>query len=435
MTAIAFVAAVTIVLSACDWATFRHDPAHTGYNASETAVGVANVSTLTQTWRATTGGSIVSSPAVVNGVVYVGSADGDLHAYSADGSANCAGSPKTCTELWTADTGDLDSSPAVANGIVYVNSESRKLMAFDAAGSANCSGSPKTCLPLWTAYLAMSSEGGSLSSPVVAGGMVYVGDEDNNLNAYDAAGIADCSGDPTVCQPLWRANFGGVVESSPAVANGVVYVTSEDGNLYALAAEGNTNCVNGTACPLWSASAPGGISSPAVSGGVVYIGTGNHKLVAFDAAGSTNCSGAPKKCTPLWSAVTGKSIYSSPAIANGTVYVGSFDRKLYAFDAAGSTNCSGSPGSAKSCTPLWTATTGGEIESSPAVANGVVYVGSDDGSVYAYDAAGATNCTAGDCSPLWSVSTTGPIASSPAVANGRVYFGSGNTNIYAYALP
>ena len=35
---------------------------------------------------------------------------------------------------------------------------------------------------------------------------------------------------------------------------------------------------------------------------------------------------------------------------------------------------------------LWTATTGGAVDSSPAVANGVVYVGSDDDKVYALNA-------------------------------------------------
>ena len=55
--------------------------------------------------------------------------------------------------------------------------------------------------------------------------------------------------------------------------------------------------------------------------------------------------------------------------------VGSGDDKLYAFDAAGGMNCSGTP---TTRTPLWTGATGGPISSSPAVANGVVYVGSED---------------------------------------------------------
>jgi outer membrane protein assembly factor BamB len=68
-------------------------------------------------------------------------------------------------------------------------------------------------------------------------------------------------------------------------------------------------------------------------------------------------------------------------VANGVVYVGSTDAKLYAFSAAGTTNCSGVP---RSCQPLWTATTASYVISSPAVANGVVHVGSNDGNLYAF---------------------------------------------------
>ena len=80
-------------------------------------------------------------------------------------------------------------------------------------------------------------------------------------------------------------------------------------------------------------------SSPAVAGGVVYVGTESvgedHNLYAFDAAGSTNCAGTPKTCTPLWVATMGSVVYSSPAVAGGVVYVGSENGLLYAFDAAG----------------------------------------------------------------------------------------------------
>src|SRR5205807_4585203 len=118
---------------------------------------------------------------------------------------------------------------------------------------------------------------------------------------------------------------------------------------------------------------------PAVANGVVYVGSEAHKLYAFSAAGTTNCSGTPKTCTPLWTAATGNAIYSAPAVAGGVVYVGSLDNKLYAFSAAGTTNCSGSP---KTCTPLWTAAAAGG-QSSPAVANGVVYNG-NGGQMYAF---------------------------------------------------
>jgi outer membrane protein assembly factor BamB len=82
-----------------------------------------------------------------------------------------------------------------------------------------------------------------------------------------------------------------------------------------------------------------------------------HALYALDA----------RTGTKLWSFATGNSmIESSPAVANGVVYVGSVDHSLYALDA-------------RTGTKLWSFATGYYIESSPAVANGVVYVGSEDG--------------------------------------------------------
>ena len=56
------------------------------------------------------------------------------------------------------------------------------------------------------------------------------------------------------------------------------------------------------------------------------------------------------------------------------VYVGSNANKLYAFDATFRTNCQ----------PLWSFATKGQIDSSPAVADGLVYIGSEDGRFYAF---------------------------------------------------
>ena len=83
------------------------------------------------------------------------------------------------------------------------------------------------------------------------------------------------------------------------------------------------------------------------------------------------------------------------------VYVGSTDGKVYALKAS-------------TGVLLWSYTTGGEVDSSPAVANGVVYFGSWDYNVYALNAStGAL---------LWSYATGYQVVpSSPAVANGVVY--------------
>ena len=199
---------------------------------------------------------------------------------------------------------------------------------------------------------------------------------------------------------VFSARAGSNADSSPAIANGLVYEGADDGMLYAFDATGKTNCLGSpkTCAPLWYAPSGGfRYSSAAVSSnGIVYEGSVDGTLYAYDAAGNTNCSGTPKLCNPLWTASTGGGIESSPTVNNGIVYVGSGDGNLYAFDAAGITNCSGTP---KTCAPLWVAHTPSIVVSSPAVVNGVVYVGSLDHNLYAFDAAGVTNCSGGGSWP------------------------------------
>jgi hypothetical protein len=102
-----------------DWPQFRNVPTHSGYNATETTLSPSNVDALGVAWTATTGAAIWSSPAVANGVVYVGSSDGKLYAYA----VGCNSGGGTCSPLWTATTGSgVESSPAIANGVVYVGS-------------------------------------------------------------------------------------------------------------------------------------------------------------------------------------------------------------------------------------------------------------------------------------------------------------------------
>jgi outer membrane protein assembly factor BamB len=163
-------------------------------------------------------------------------------------------------------------------------------------------------------------------------------------------------------------------------------------------------------------------SSPAVAGGTVYVGSDDGKLYAVDAAGVANCSaGPPRTCSPLWTAATGGAVRSSPAVAGGTVYVGSDDGKLYAFDAAGVFNCSAGP--PRTCLARWVTTTAASVRSSPVVSNGVVYVGSDDAGLY------ALNATTGVV--IWKTITGAAVRSSPAVASGVVYVGSDDKAVYA----
>jgi len=63
---------------AADAPMFRGDPAHSGVYSSPTAPTLATVK-----WKFKTNSKIVSSPAVVEGTVYVGSADRSLYAVNA----------------------------------------------------------------------------------------------------------------------------------------------------------------------------------------------------------------------------------------------------------------------------------------------------------------------------------------------------------------
>ena len=101
---------------------------------------------------------------------------------------------------------------------------------------------------------------------------------------------------------------------------------------------------------------------------------------------------------------------SSLAIADGVVYVGSKDGRLYALDAE--------TGQEK-----WRFKTDGQVYSSPAVAGGMVYIGSLDGRLYALDAETGQE--------KWSFKTGSPVPSSPAVAGGVVYFVDKEGYIYA----
>lgn len=72
----------------------------------------------------------------------------------------------------------------------------------------------------------------------------------------------------------------------------------------------------------------------------------------------------------------------------------------------------------------WSTYTNGEVTSSPAVVDGVVYVGSSDNQVYAFNTADGTK--------IWSTYTNGAVTSSPAAVGGVVYVGSSDHQVYAF---
>ena len=187
----------------------------------------------------------------------------------------------------------------------------------------------------------------------------------------------------------------------------------------------------GTLKPSWSTDPANPIdyNGSVTANGLTYVGSHFHSaLYAFSANGSKNCSGTPNVCKPLWtSTLSGDYATSTPAVANGVVYVTSF-WTLYAFSANGTTGCSGTP---KVCSPLWTGSLATSNSSAPVVANGTVYVTSG-AQVYAFSTSGTSSCpgTVKVCSPQWTGQLGSGYSSAPAVANGILYVGAD----YLYAF-
>ncbi len=409
-----------------DWPQYHKDASHAGDNAHETTLSASSVVNLGVSWTADTGVTMFSSPTVADGVVYVVTGDGYLEAYA----VGCASGGETCTPLWIGSSGDhvygLNGSAVVADGEVFVGGEAG-MYAFP----VDCRSDGGTCAPLWRgpAYV------GSGYAPAVADGVVYFAGSDDKLYAY-----ADrCRSDGGTCSPLWTATstLGGAISAAPTVADGRVFVAFEVGGwwysstLYAFDAAGTTGCggIPKTCSPLWTATPDGdGIfGTPTVADGAVYV-TGSYGYVY---AYAVDCASGGDACQPLWEGGSGGT--ASPAVANGVVYVGA-PGSLYAFPAA----CRSDGGI---CAPLWAGNTGGVYGNSPAVANGVVYVASSDGNLYAFDANGVIDCSGPTgyvaCLPLWTAATKGTqIAGSvsPAVANGVVYVGDVSGYLYAFGL-
>jgi len=251
------------------------------------------------------------------------------------------------------------------------------------------------------------------SEPVVANGTVY---------SSCASGI--CALNASTGAKLWSyAIGGGDVTGSPAVENGVVYFGSEapchttacsptGGTVYALNAS--------TGAELWSyATGVPVATSPAVANGVVYVAAADALDRSYDLYALNASTGAM-----LWSFQRAGSPYAdegpfgSPAVANGVVYIGSEGTYI---PEPGFVPIPGHLYALNASTgaELWSYKTG-DIGGAPAVANGIVYVSSANG-LYALNAStGAL---------LWS--RTGQSGDSPAVANGVVYIGSYDGNVYA----
>jgi len=410
---------------------FRGDAVHSGIYAGAGPRQFHRVK-----WRFATGDRVVSSPVFAGGVVYFGSDDGNVYAVNAESGR----------EVWKfATSGPVPSSPAVAGGLVYFASYDGKFYAvdvkpgnarwkfrtggerrFEAKGIHGMEPKNQTIADPYDVYL---------SSPAVAGGAVYFGSGDGNVYALDAITGA----------LKWKFATGDVVHASPAVDSGTVFVGSWDSYFYAIdAASGHEKWrFQGGVDPLIH-NQVGFESSPAVAGGVVYTGCRDSNVYALDAAtgkllwksyndmswvnstpavvdGKAVYATSDTSLFRTVDAATGKEllkesttayVWSSPSIAAGVAYYGAnngtFEARdvnsgelLWSFQTETSKRNAGWVlTSERRFNDPWLFNSGwreapilaadrefriGAFFSSALVVNGVVYVGSTDGYLYALE--------------------------------------------------
>jgi outer membrane protein assembly factor BamB len=385
-----------------NWSAFRYSATHKSNNPYENILSDKNVGAIDIAWSYLTGDMVYSSPAQLDTVTSMRGLYGTASFDTYFGSLD--GNVYDVDGVAGTEKWNFPTSGIVTSSPV-VNGGTVYVGSSDGnLYSLNAS----TGALNWN-FLSNNSV---FSSPAIADGNVYFGSNDFNIYAVNASSGA----------LVWQFFTGNAVGTSPAISNRLLYAGSDNATLYALdaATGGQAWSVNLTAsCTVATLSGPGTkgnpgsklvgsafLSSAAVYDGVVYIGY-NNGVYAFN-----GLTGAQ-----IWS--TGQlsdqscNVPSSPAVANGVVYVGAGDSNVYALNA-------------KTGAIVWSYTTGGPVDSSPAVANGVVYIGSSDGNVYALKASTGAY--------LWSFATGGNVESSPTIANGTLYVGSDDANMYAFNL-
>ncbi len=357
----------TTFLVRTNWPQFHFDNAHTGFNPYENTLGRSNVGELVQKWAVGTASGASPSPVVSGGLVYVAPTDGVVRALD----------PATGAMVWSYNTGSAMSgaAPAVSAGVLYVGNEAGKLFALGAS----------TGRLIWSVDL----DAGVYDPPVVASAQVFVNSD--RLNAVDEA-------TGTI---LWKGTGG---YQPPTVAGTDVY-----SDLFAI---GATIVARGAQHGrlLWFqelCSEGCNMGGPSVADGRVTFMVDN-LLTGLDAG-----TGAF-----LWEADGGNSSVV-PTLGSGVAYMAgdSVTPIITARNASNGDLVWQVPGPGS-----------GTQSSSIALANGVLYVGSDDGHLWAYNSStGAV---------LWqSPQELAAVKGYPAVSDGVVYAGSDDGTVYAFGLP
>jgi len=193
----------------------------------------------------------------------------------------------------------------------------------------------------------------------------------------------------------------GALDSTPAVWGGMVLIGCDDGTFYAFD--------SGQQGRSWTCPGLGDFdASPIVSRGVVYTVTAHGMAYALDAF-----TGAIKWMQPLSSATTFEAtpvVVSDPVTKEELVWFSGNDGQVRVLSKAG--------------VLVGSITVGGHIRSTPAVSADIIAFGTDDGFLHIRDAGRR------EIFP-YRAEDHSRIETSPAIANAMIYFGSTNGTFYA----
>ena len=318
-------AAQQAFLVSANWPQFRRTQLQDGFNPHESALSPGTVGAVGLDWSFVTGDYVHSSPAVANGVLYVGSDDGHLYALN----------PATGALDWSQTLDQyVFSSPAVANGIVY------------AVGATGSAGSRER-----------------LRTERVHGR--------DRLDLRDIQQLRFPDGRKRSAlhrirrRPFCPERLHRRTPMVPRVSGALRCRILPGGGQRGRLRRGQQSCLR-LECHYWRG--PEDLRSERRV--LLHTNSGERRSLRRVRRRRLRPQGFQR--SGPWSHATGI-MDSGPAIANGVVYVGSLDHKVYALKASTGAQ-------------LWSHATGAYDESSPAVANGVVYVGSLDHKVYALKA-------------------------------------------------
>lgn len=347
---------------------------------------------------------VLTTPAVAEGVLYVGSLEGKLYAIDADDGES----------VWNVSTGKdhVVASPTVNGDAVYVGANDFNRTSGSVHRLNATSGDTE-----WSTRL-KSVEG----SPIVANGNVYVASLNNNEYYSTVHALNASTG-----VEQWNISVPNyALTTAPQLVNETLYVSG-----YNVDVDSDNHPVSSQVVAIdvreraidWTFNESNGRirSAPTVVDGTVYVGSENATLYALDADDGT----------VSWQFETALRIRASPTVVNDTVFVGDLGLYIENDSTAGVYAVNATTGE-----ELWSTNQTHSIGVAATIHGGTLFVGdqrgTDDendthvssGRLYAFDLA------TGDLQ--WSFNGSDHWISTPlTVANDSVYFGNQNGSVYA----